>query len=85
LPVASGAAAAGTAALASGAVGRGLAPVGAWSLFALSLLASGAASGLASADPLLAKVEPCASEAAIVAPSLLKRVVARVADCVQVR
>ena len=82
MPVASGeaASAAGTAALAWGALAGGLAPVG-----VLSLLASGDALGLASADPLLAKVEPCASEAAMLAPSLLKRVVARVADCVQVR
>ena len=47
--------------------------------------ASGETAGLASAGPLLAKVEPCASEAAMVAPSLLKRVVASVADRVQVR
>ena len=50
-----------------------------------SLLASGEASGLASGGPLLAKVEPRAREEAIVAPSVLKRVVASVADCVQVR
>ena len=48
-------------------------------------VASGEASGLASADPLLAKVEPCASEAAMVAPSALNLVVASVADWVQVR
>jgi hypothetical protein len=34
---------------------------------------------------LLAKVEFCASAAAIVAPSVLKRLVASVADWVQVR
>ena len=42
-------------------------------------------SGLGSAGPLLAKVEPCASEAAMVAPSVLNLVVASVADWVQVR
>ena len=48
-------------------------------------VASGEASGLTSAGPLLAKVELCASEAAIVAPSVLNLVVASVADWVQVR
>ena len=48
-------------------------------------VASGEALGLVSTGPLLAKVEPCASEAAMVAPSVLNLVVASVADWVQVR